>query len=69
MEYILYYVTGILTGRDGKVAEAEGVDPVSVDYADYQDSLRTEGSFTGTAVLEKTDLGIISAVKDPAVLG
>jgi hypothetical protein len=111
MEYILYYVTGILTGPGGKVAEADGVDPASVDYADYQDSLRTEldvmghdwkyfsgtvwsidadrvfflktaenrvwklhfsdfeGSFTGTAVLEKTDLGILSAVQDPAALG
>lgn len=111
MEYILYYVTGILTGPGGKVAEADAVDPATVDYADYQDSLRTEldvighdwkffdlsawivdadrvfflktaenrvwklhfidfeGSFTGTAVLEKTDLGIMSAVEDPAALG
>ncbi|MBC7777298.1 MAG: T9SS type A sorting domain-containing protein [Phycisphaerae bacterium] len=111
MEYILYYVTGVLTGPGGKVAEADGVDPVTVAYADYQDSLHTaldvighdwkyfsgtawsldadrvfflktandrvwklqfigfEGSTTGAAVLEKTDLGIISAVQDPAALG
>ncbi len=111
MDYILYYVTGVLTGPGGKVAEADGVDPVTVAYTDYQDSLRTEldvighdwkyfsgtawsldadrvfflktansrvwklhfigfeGSITGTAVLEKTDLGIISAVQSPAALG
>lgn len=111
MEYILYYVTGVLTGPGGKVAEADGVNPSSVEYADYQDSLRSEldvighdwkyfsgtawsidadrvfflktaenrvwklhfvdfeGSFTGTAVLEKTDLGILSAVQDPVALG
>ncbi len=111
MEYIPYYVTGILSGPGGAVAEADAVDPVTVAYADYQDSLRSEldvighdwkyfsgtawsldadrvfflktandrvwklyfvgfgGSITGTTTLEKTDLGVISAVQDPAALG
>jgi hypothetical protein len=110
-EYIPYYVTGILSGPGAQVAEADGVDPLTVAYADYQDSLRTEldvighdwkffdlsawtvdadrvfflktagdrvwklhfvafgGSTSGNADLEKTDLGIISAVQDPAALG
>ena len=111
MDYIPYYVTGVLSGRGTKVAEADAVDPATVAYADYQDSLHTEldiighdwkffnltewtvdadrvfflkaaddrvwklhfvdfgGSLNGNAVLEKTDLGIISAVQDPAALG
>ena len=111
LEYIPYYVTGVLSGPDTKVAEADGVDPLTVAYTDYQDSLRTEldvighdwkffdlsswtvdadrvfflktaedrvwklqfvafgGSINGNADLEKTDLGIISAVQDPAALG
>jgi len=111
MEYIPYYVTGILAGNGAKVAEADGVEPVTVAYADYQDSLRTEldvighdwkffdlsawsvdedrvfflktannrvwklffagfeGSFTGVTVLEKTDLGIMSALNDPPASG
>lgn len=110
-EFISYYVTGILSGPGAKVAEADGVDPVTVAYADYQDSLRTEldvighdwkyfnlsswsldadrvfflkakddrvwklrfidfgGSIDGTTTLEKTDLGIILAVQDPAAAG
>ncbi len=110
-EFISYYVTGILSGPGTKVAEADGVDPVTVAYADYKDSLRTEldvighdwkyfnltswsldadrvfflktnydrvwklrfidfgGSIDGTTTLEKTDLGIISAVQDPAAAG
>ena len=93
------------------MAEADGVDPATVAYADYQDSLRTEldvighdwkyfnltswsldadrvfflkakdervwklrfiefgGSIDGTTTLEKTDLGIILAVQDPAAAG
>jgi len=110
-EYIPYYVTGVLTGHDTQVAEADGVNPATVGYADYKDSLRSEldvmghdwkyfsgsawsidadrlfflkdaddrvwklrftgfgGSFTGTTVLEKTDLGLFSAVQDPASSG
>lgn len=110
-EYIPYYVTGVLTGHDTQVAEADGVNPATVAYADYKDSLRSEldimghdwkyfsgsawsidadrvfflkaaddrvwklrftgfgGSFTGTTVLEKTDLGLFLAVHDPASSG
>lgn len=109
--YIPYNVTGILHGPGVEVAKADGVDPASVSFGDYQDSLQTaldaigydwktlvgtswsldddrvyfvktaenrvwklhfidfEGSATGTAVFEKTDLGIVSAVADPAALG
>ncbi len=111
MAYISYNVTGILNGRGVKAASADGVNPVTVAYADYQDQLLTkldvvghdwkafsgttwsvdadrvffvktadshvwklhfidfEGSTTGKAVFEKTDLGAFSAVKDPAALG
>ncbi len=111
MTLIPYNVTGVLHGRGAKVAEANGVDPTTVTYAEYKDSLRSEldaigydwktfsgtawsidedrvfflktaedrvwkiqfidfeGSSTGKAVFEKTDLGIITAVKDPAALG
>lgn len=110
-EYIPYNVTGILSGRDVKIAEADGVNPSTVNYTDYQDQLQTqldaighdwksfsgtawsidpdrvfflkaadshvwklqfidfEGSTTGKAVFEKTDLGAFSAVHDPAALG
>jgi hypothetical protein len=111
MGFIPYSVTGILHARGSKVAEADGVNPATVQYADWKDSLRSEldvigydwkefsgtgwtmdedrvfflktadsrvwklyfidfeGSSTGKTVLEKTDLGIISAVQDPAALG
>ena len=111
MAFISYNVTGILHGRGDQVAEVDGLDPATVAYADYQDSLHSEldvighdwkafsgtawsvdedrvfflktaesrvwklqfidfeGSTTGTSILEKTDLGIISAVQDPAALG
>ncbi len=109
--FIPYAVTGILSGLGVEVAEASGVDPSTVEYSDYIDSLQTEldvigydwksfsgtewsleedrvyfvkttddrvwkihftafeGSFTGTTVFEKTDLGIISAVNDPGAAG
>ena len=93
------------------MAEADGVNPATVAYADWKDSLRTEldvmghdwksfsgtawsvdedrvfflkaadnhvwkiqfvdfeGSTSGKAIFEKTDLGLISAVQDPAALG
>jgi hypothetical protein len=111
MGFIPYNVTGILHGRGSKVAEADGVNPATVQYADWKDSLRSEldvigydwkefsgtgwtmdvdrvfflktannrvwklqfidfeGSTTGKSILEKTDLGIISAVQEPAALG
>lgn len=111
MEYIPYNVTGILSGRDVKVAQADGVNPATVAYNDYKANLTSyideighdwkafsgtawsvedarvyfvktadsrvwklhfidfEGSTTGKAVFEKTNLGIISAVQDPAALG
>jgi hypothetical protein len=109
-QFIPYILTGILTNRGSDVAEADGVNPATVQYADYVDSLRPnldvighdwkafnntwsvdedrvfflrtaadrvwklhfidfEGSSTGKAILEKTDLGIISSVQDPAAAG
>jgi hypothetical protein len=111
MTYIPYAVTGVLSGPDTEVAKADGVNPASVQYSDFKDSLRSEldvigydwktfggtgwsldddlvfflkaandrvwklqfidfeGSTTGKAIFEKTDLGIIAAVQDPAALG
>ena len=104
-----YLVTGILSGGDVQVVQADGVDPAVVSYDDYAAALSMdpeiighdwkefdlstfmwsvpddrvyfvktandrvwkiqfvdfEGSSTGTAVFEKTDLGIISAIEDP----
>lgn len=106
---VQYLVTGILSADGVEVAEARQVNPDSVKYQDYVDSLSTipdiigqdwkffdlnafawvleenlvyfvktrddrvwkirfvefQGSGSGTAVFEKTDLGIISAVHDP----
>lgn len=42
MTYIPYAVTGILSSRGGQVAQANNVNPATVQYADFQDSLRTE---------------------------
>jgi hypothetical protein len=42
-----YNVTGILSGPGVQVAEADGVDPETVDYTDYQDSLRSELDIIG----------------------
>lgn len=109
IEYIPYAVTGILHGRGARVAEADGVNPNTVAFSDFQDSLKTEldgigydwksfsgtawsvdqdrvfflktaegrvwklqfidfeGSSTGKTILEKTDLGIIAAVKNPGI--
>lgn len=102
-----YNVTGILSGPGVQVAEADGVDPETVDYTDYQDSLRSEldiighdwkffgnswsldadrvffvkttvghawkihfiefeGSTSGTAIFEKTDLGLVSTIPSPS---
>ncbi|MCY7328218.1 MAG: T9SS type A sorting domain-containing protein, partial [Saprospiraceae bacterium] len=111
MTTITYNVTGILHGRGAEVAEADGINPATVAYADYQDSLHSEldvighdwkafsgtawsvdadrvfflrtaesrvwklqfidfeGSSTGKTILDKTDLGIITAVQDPAAVG
>jgi hypothetical protein len=111
MEYISYNVTGILNGPGVTAVKADGVNPTTVLYANYQQQLQSnldvighdwkafsgtawsvdadrvfflksansrvwklhfidfEGSTTGKAVFEKTDLGIISAVNDPAALG
>lgn len=106
---VQYLVTGILSGAGVQVAEASNVDPATVQFQDYADSLSSnldiighdwkyfdlnafewilpsdlvyfvktrddrvwklrfmefQGSSTGTAVFEKTDLGVISAVNDP----
>jgi len=107
---IPYLVTGILSGGGVEVAQADNVDPQTVEFADFADSLSTDievighdwkffdlgqfqwilsdnlvyfvrttdehvwqirftsfgGSGNGNAVFEKTDLGIVSAVEDPA---
>ena len=110
-DHIPYNVTGILSGPGIEVAEANGIDPATVSYTTYQDSLHTElniigyewkilsgfsfvldqdlvfflktaddrvwklrftgfgGSSTGVTTFEKTDLGIISAVENPAAIG
>jgi len=106
---IPYLVTGILSAKGIEVAQADNVDPDSVQFQEYADSLSSnpeiighdwktfdlgnfvwilpddlvyfvktrdehiwklqfvefEGSSTGTAVVEKTDLGIFTAVEDP----
>lgn len=106
---VQYLVTGILSADGVEVAEARQVNPDSVQYQDFIDSLSTipdiigqdwkffdlnafawileenlvyfvktrddrvwkiqfiefQGSGSGTAVFEKTDLGIISGVHDP----
>jgi Secretion system C-terminal sorting domain/HmuY protein len=111
MTDIVYNVTGILSGRGVKAVKADGVNPATVAFADYQSQLETkldvlghdwknfsgtawsvdedrvyfvktadsrawklhfidfEGSSTGKAVFEKQDLGLISAVQDPAAVG
>lgn len=111
MAFISYNVTGILSGRGAKAAKADGVNPTTVSYADYQNQLLStldvighdwksfsgaswtvdadrvfflktndsrvwklyfidfEGSTTGKAVFEKTDLGIISTVQNPVIPG
>ena len=102
-----YNVTGMLSGPGVQVAEADGVDPETVSYTDYQDSLRSEldiighdwkffsdswsldadrvffvkttaghawkihfiefeGSTSGTAIFEKTDLGLVSTIPSPS---
>ncbi len=104
-----YNVTGILTGFGVKTAEADGVDPVTVSFETYKDSLKTttdvigydwktlvgtswsldqdkvffvktadqkvwklrlidfEGSATGTAVIEKTDITASSSDDLPGI--
>jgi hypothetical protein len=104
MTNINYNLTGILSGRGVEVAKATGIDPLTVSYANWDDSLKTrldvighdwktftgagwevptdvvyfvrtandrvwklqfidfEGSATGVAVFEKTDLGVITNV-------
>ncbi|MEI6411027.1 MAG: HmuY family protein, partial [Bacteroidota bacterium] len=55
--YIPYGVTGILSGRGGQVAQANNVNPATVQFADFQDSLRADidvigydwKSFSGTS--------------------
>lgn len=55
--YIPYAVTGILSGRGGQVAQADNMNPATVQYADFQDSLHADidvigydwKSFSGTS--------------------
>ncbi len=110
-DYVPYNVTGVLSGPGSQVARANGIDPATVSYTSYQDSLHSElntigydwkilsgfsfvldqdlvyflktadsrvwklrfvsfgGSSTGNTTIEKTDLGIISAVNDPMAIG
>lgn len=41
-DYVPYNVTGVLSGPGVQVARANGIDPATVAYASYQDSLRSE---------------------------
>jgi hypothetical protein len=45
--YEPYQVTGILSGLGVEVAKADGVDPETVDYADWADSLSTRLDVVG----------------------
>jgi hypothetical protein len=55
--YIPYAVTGILSGRGGQVAQANNINPATVQFAEFQDSLRADidvigydwKSFSGTS--------------------
>lgn len=104
-----YNVTGILSGFGVKTAEADGVNPATVSFEQYKDSLKTvtdvigydwktlvgtswsldldrvyfvktadqkvwkiriidfEGSSTGTAVIEKTDITASSSYELPGI--
>jgi len=42
-----YVVTGVLSGPGTEVAQADGVDPVSVDYEDYEGALSTDPDIIG----------------------
>lgn len=61
--YLPYAVTGILSGDGVEVAQANGVDPTSVSFGDWQDSLSSNldiigydwKAFTGTAWSLPTD--------------
>ncbi len=107
-----YLLTGTLSGFGVEVAQADGVDPATVAYEAYADSLRSaldvigydwktfdlqtftwslpqdrayfvktvegrvwklffldfEGSSTGVAVFEKTDLGLVTSVAAPSIV-
>ena len=108
---VQYLVTGILSAPGVEVAEASQVDPATVQFQDFADSLSSShleiighdwkyfdlgafewilpedlvyfvktpddrvwklrfteflGSSSGSAIFEKTDLGIISGVEDPS---
>ncbi|MFN0200227.1 MAG: T9SS type A sorting domain-containing protein [Bacteroidia bacterium] len=41
-QYIPYNVLGVLSGKGVKVAKAQGVDPQTVTFASFQDSLSTD---------------------------
>lgn len=109
-EVVQYEVTGVLSGPGVETAEARNVDPQSVSYEPYLDSLSSEmdvigqdwkffdlgafiwvldperayfvktaenrlwkivfyefdGSTTGNTTFEKTDLGLLSGLENPA---
>lgn len=46
-EDIPYTVTGILSGPNVKVAQADTIDPETVDFEDYKDSLKTQIDIIG----------------------
>lgn len=41
-EFIPYILTGILSGRDVLVAKATGINPATVQFSDWKDSLKTD---------------------------
>ncbi len=107
-----YLLTGTLSGAGVEVAQADGIDPSTVEFDAYADSLQTaldvigydwkdfdlstfswslpldrvyfvktaegevyklyfvdfEGSSTGVAVFEQTDLGTVNAIEESAIV-
>lgn len=67
-----YYVTGVLSNKGVSVAQADGVDPATVDYMDYEneytDSLAAIGhdwkAFTGAWVLQANRVYFVKTATD-----
>jgi hypothetical protein len=70
--YIPYKVTGILVNDGIQTAKATGIDPATVDYEDYLDSLKTRLDvighdwkyFSGTAWSVPSDVAYFVKTKD-----
>lgn len=59
-----YMVTGVLSGPGVETAEARGVDPLTVDYEPYLDSLGTQLDIIGQD-WKRFDLGSFMWIVDP----